>query len=213
MLGLQSDKSGGAAVEHQASLYYKLIDSIPPQQSSPSLRNRSTPAEAAVAGVVTVAGGVNGRIPMSDFMDLKSLKLVVPMRDKPNCDFSYAGESAIVYMHRHAFIRIYSGHNPRSFLVGLKNSFRMAVVNMRSLYGLDTDSTNAPGQQMEAVEEVVVRYTSIQSYSYFGLYISYSIYLYSHSSQFVRIMYTNLPQHLFNLLTLAYNSYFSPMYI
>ena len=97
MLGLQSDKSGGAAVEQQALLYYQLIDSIPPQlqSSSLSLRNRSdTPAAASV-----VVGGVNGRIPMSDFMDLKSLKLVVPMRDKPNCDFSYAGESALAYMH------------------------------------------------------------------------------------------------------------------
>ena len=97
MLGLQSDKSGGAAVEQQASLYYKLIDSIPQQQSSQSVRNRSDTAAGAVRADV-VEGGANGRIPMPDFMDLKSLKLVVPMRDKPNCDFSYAGESAIVYI-------------------------------------------------------------------------------------------------------------------
>ena len=93
MLGLQSDKSGGAAVEQQASLYYKLIETIPQQHSSSlSLRNRSDTAAGAVRADV-VEGGANGRIPMPDFMDLKSLKLVVPMRDKPNCDFSYAGES------------------------------------------------------------------------------------------------------------------------
>ena len=49
----------------------------------------------------------------------------VPMRDKANCDFSYAG---------------------------LKNAFRVAVVKAREDCGLDGSSNNAPAQQMQSVE-------------------------------------------------------------
>ena len=48
--------------------------------------------------------------------------MTVPMRNKPNCDFSYAG---------------------------LKNAFRVAVQKARELEGLDVESTNAPASQME----------------------------------------------------------------
>ena len=48
--------------------------------------------------------------------------MTVPMRSKPNCDFSYAG---------------------------LKNAFRVAVQRARELEGLDVESTNAPPSQME----------------------------------------------------------------
>ena len=48
--------------------------------------------------------------------------MTVPMRNKPTCDFSYAG---------------------------LKNAFRVAVQKARELEGLDVESTNAPPSQME----------------------------------------------------------------
>eukprot|EP01041_Mallomonas_annulata_P006077 gene6077-12262_t len=54
----------------------------------------------------------------------------VPMRDKPNCDFSYAG---------------------------LKNAFRVAVSNARVEAGLqDGDATNAPAGQMQESPELIV---------------------------------------------------------
>ena len=54
----------------------------------------------------------------------------VPMRDKNNCDFSYAG---------------------------LKNSFRMSVMKAREDLGIsDYGSTNAPAGQMEAAPPPVV---------------------------------------------------------
>ncbi len=36
--------------------------------------------------------------------ELKSLKLNVPMRDRPNCDFSYAGK--IIFSHENKFIKL-----------------------------------------------------------------------------------------------------------
>ena len=54
----------------------------------------------------------------------------VPMRDKSNCDFSYAG---------------------------LKNSFRMSVIKAREELGIiDYESTNAPAGQMETAPPPVV---------------------------------------------------------
>lgn len=56
--------------------------------------------------------------------------LKVPMRDKPNCDFSYAG---------------------------LKNAFRGDVSRAREYTGLDANSTNAPKAQMQetTVDEII----------------------------------------------------------
>ena len=56
--------------------------------------------------------------------------MTIPMQNKPNCDFSYAG---------------------------LKNSFRVAVQKARHECGLDVDSTNAPpGQNMESPEPIML---------------------------------------------------------
>lgn len=84
LLGLQSNISGGAAVELLAKQY----------SNSPELHHKFNHS------------------------------MSVPMRDKPNCDFSYAG---------------------------LKNAFRREVFRFRSELGLDLNSTNAPQQQMETV--------------------------------------------------------------
>jgi tRNA A37 threonylcarbamoyltransferase TsaD len=56
----------------------------------------------------------------------------VPMKDKPNCDFSYAG---------------------------LKNAFRKEVLKHRQALGLDMTQSNAPTGQMEIAQEVVVSYS------------------------------------------------------
>ena len=39
---------------------------------------------------------------------------------------------------------------------GLKNAFRMAVTGKRLELGLDTESTNAPSNQMETTQNFVV---------------------------------------------------------
>ena len=54
--------------------------------------------------------------------------MTIPMRNKPNCDFSYAG---------------------------LKNAFRVAVQRAREAEGLDRECTNAPKSQMEESPEMV----------------------------------------------------------
>lgn len=61
--------------------------------------------------------------------DKESYPMTVPMRNKLNCDFSYAG---------------------------LKNAFRLAVQTARAKEGLDVNSTNAPASQMEEAPETVV---------------------------------------------------------
>lgn len=54
--------------------------------------------------------------------------MTVPMRDKINCDFSYAG---------------------------LKNGFRVAVQKVREANGLDAETKNAPLRQMEVSPEMI----------------------------------------------------------
>ena len=55
--------------------------------------------------------------------------MTIPMRNKNNCDFSYAG---------------------------LKNAFRLSVQIARGREGLDINSTNAPSSQMEEAPDAVV---------------------------------------------------------
>eukprot|EP01038_Epipyxis_sp_PR26KG_P004396 gene4396-6217_t len=54
--------------------------------------------------------------------NISTYEISVPMRDKPNCDFSYAG---------------------------LKTSLRTHIMKIREIYGLDVTSTNAPSGEME----------------------------------------------------------------
>lgn len=98
VVGIKSDMSGGAAVEKQAKLYMDAQMRI-----NPNYNINSDPL-------------------------IQQLNLKVPMRDNPNCDFSYAG---------------------------LKNAFRMAVMQVRSKLGYDVTSTNAPSNQMETTESLV----------------------------------------------------------
>jgi N6-L-threonylcarbamoyladenine synthase len=69
-------------------------------------------------------------------LDFKHI-MSVPMRDKPNCDFSYAG---------------------------LKNAFRHEVLRARGSLSLDLHATNAPSNQMQPTQEAVALPEAITAY-------------------------------------------------
>ena len=84
---------------------------------------------AGSGGAAVEAAARRGKVNVSTSMK-------IPMRDKPNCDFSYAG---------------------------LKNTFRMEVQRAREANGIvNIDSTNAPASQMEPLSEIVVRKSNPQ---------------------------------------------------
>lgn len=135
ILGLESERSGGAAVEAQAAAYFN--------------RNRHLSLNA-----------------LKD--ELSSLNLRLPLLGKPNCDFSYSGTYDMLYLsndnnvHDNYFMNIFMCILFFFFFLfcfsGLKNAFRMAVGSSRTRSGLQSDSTNAPSKDHQAVETIVVRY-------------------------------------------------------
>ena len=91
---------------------------------------------ARLVGIRTGAGGGAAVEQMARQGDPKAFPLKVPMRNKHNCDFSYAG---------------------------LKNAFRLAVQSARRNEGLDEDVTNAPSSQGEQITDAVVLPENVQA--------------------------------------------------
>lgn len=99
ILGLKFSTSGGAAVESEAEKYIKRIEiqiTQLHQQSSKTIttsdRSSNFPStNHNYSNDVEIDTAIKGRIKA----DFASLKLTLPLRDKANCDFSYAGQSAV----------------------------------------------------------------------------------------------------------------------
>ena len=91
---------------------------------------------ARLVGIRTGAGGGAAVERMARKGDPKAFPLKVPMRNKHNCDFSYAG---------------------------LKNAFRLTVQSARRSEGLDVDVTNAPASQGEQITGTVVLPEKVQA--------------------------------------------------
>jgi len=110
LLGLRMSGFGGAAVEAAAA------------------RSQAAAAAAAAAAIKT-SNPQQQQQQQQQQQAQNPLNMKVPMRDKVNCDFSYAG---------------------------LKNSFRVAVAKAREDAGLNPDSSNAPPSSNEESKELVV---------------------------------------------------------
>jgi N6-L-threonylcarbamoyladenine synthase len=84
---------------------------------------------ARLVGVRTGGAGGVAVEEMAKKGDSRRYAMKVPMQEKPNCDFSYAG---------------------------LKNAFRITVKGAREAAGLDIESTNAPARQGEQAPAPIV---------------------------------------------------------
>ena len=137
LLGLDcKGASGGAAIEKEARNFH--------EQQQQQLQQQVVNAENATAPHTSASHAQQQQEPQRQQEEQKQYSgMAVPMRDKPNCDFSYAG---------------------------LKNSFRLAVQRAREQHGLsqgDVQGTNAPLSQMAEAPEPVVRNKGIVFYSLF----------------------------------------------
>eukprot|EP01032_Pedospumella_encystans_P027868 gene27868-31482_t len=117
LLGLQSATSGGVAIERAAAEYQSYLRSTGGEKSNCSTRT-------ALEGVLDTKTGDG---------ELRHSGLSVPMKDKTNCHFSYAG---------------------------LKTQFRNSVEVARAAQGYsesDNAASNAPASTMSAVPDSLVR--------------------------------------------------------
>lgn len=129
LLGLRNAGSGGAAIEAAALTSTDAEDRTELRRKAKSILKRLDEG-----GGSEILEGEDKSI-IRDYRrntpkkacELFSMK--VPMREKKNCDFSYAG---------------------------LKNSFRMTVDKARESEGLSSGDTNAPANQMQPIEDVHV---------------------------------------------------------
>lgn len=129
LLGLRNAGSGGAAIEAAARTSIDAKARIELRRRAKAILRRldeGNSTEVLEGEEKSIIRDYRRNSPKKA-CEIFSMK--VPMREKKNCDFSYAG---------------------------LKNSFRMAVERAREAEGLSAGRTNAPANQMQPIDDANV---------------------------------------------------------